>query len=151
MVQKTMLSQMTAILLEHAYRKTPSEIELQNALQEKDTDFLRQLADERMDYKDFFSYMETHDEDAALALKEGYEIKFNTLKGLKLWLHEKFNWVEDVDYKQSEDALIDFTIHSDQLGQLNTSLAKNWVVKTNDEDENKEWRDVSLEINKFLA
>lgn len=49
-----MLSQMTAILLEHAYRKTPSEIELQNALQEKDTDFLRQLADENMDYKDFF-------------------------------------------------------------------------------------------------
>lgn len=95
--------------------------------------------------------METHDEDAALALKEGYEIKFNTLKGLKLWLREKFNWVEDVDYEQSEDALVGFTIQSEQLGQLNTSLAKNWVVRTNDEDENEDWRKVHLEINKFLA
>ncbi|MDN4075520.1 hypothetical protein [Fictibacillus terranigra] len=60
------------------------------ALKEKDREAL-QPAGEDLDWDYIFSYTEDHEEDVKEAIHHGYEFKFLTINGLRIYLQLRFS------------------------------------------------------------
>ncbi|OAB48414.1 hypothetical protein [Paenibacillus antarcticus] len=122
-----MISQHTAILLEHARKSLNDEALIREAVRLKDVTLLKNAEEEHYQYEDFFKYAEEHNEQLELAL-EGYRMTFNTRNGLKIWTEEKFDLQAHVDFSFGEDRMDEIKLTKHQVSQLKKSLAVNWVV-----------------------
>ncbi|MBB6451524.1 hypothetical protein HNR44_003537 [Geomicrobium halophilum] len=105
MANQPLISQTSASLIEHARRQGLSELELQQAFAEEDVSFLNAKSAEYFNYDELFTYAKRHNEELVRAIEQGYQMKFNTLDGLKTWLTEKFGFQEGVPTEKKQAKL----------------------------------------------
>ena len=122
------VSQRTASILERLRRDGITQEQLIDALERQDVAPLEQITSSQTDFQEWFTYAEEHGEPVVQAVKEGYRITFNTVQGLKMWLDYRFLLEEDDDYTEGEGRLDDIKLSPDQIEQLKSALAVNWVV-----------------------
>lgn len=129
MSQSTKLSQHTAILLERARRFGVTEETLLQVIASGDVSPLKVAEAEWYEYNDFLTYAEEHGEQLEQAVRDGYQMTFNTNNGLKVWLQARFNVELDRDYTASEGRILDLKLDTVDVNELQQKLAYNWVVK----------------------
>lgn len=122
------VSQRTALILERLRRDGITQEQLIDALEHQDVAPLQQISSSQTDFQEWFTYATEHGEPLVQAVKEGYQITFNTVQGLKMWLDYRFLLEEDDDYTEGEGRLDDIKLSPDQIEQLKNALAVNWVV-----------------------
>ncbi|QQK75434.1 hypothetical protein HUG15_07465 [Salicibibacter cibarius] len=150
MVNQPLISQVSAILIEHAREQGVSELQLQRAIRDEDVDFLNKVSGEHFKYDELFAHAYRYGEDLERALLQGYQMNFNTLEGLQIWLMQKFGFEEGVSYQIEKGEFKHIVVKNDILQTLESRLATNWTVVKNDEDEEQKEHDVSLQLNTWF-
>jgi len=144
MSNKTRLSQNTAIMLERARRAGITDEVLLNCVATGDVSALKVAEAEHYSYEDFVTYAAEHGEQLEQAIREDYQITFNTFNGLQLFLEFTFNVKRGVDFTPSEGRLSGLELSKSNVELLTSRLAKNWVLEI--VDSNEETQKVNLSI-----
>jgi hypothetical protein len=133
MGQRVKISQNTAIMIERARRFGVTNEVLLQVVATGDLTPLKVAEAEYYSYDEFLSYAEENGEPLEEAIRNGYQITFNTNNGLKVWLFEKFGVEAGRDFTPSEGRVDELTLSSDHIEALKQALAANWVVKDSGE------------------
>ncbi|OPA79967.1 hypothetical protein BVG16_04225 [Paenibacillus selenitireducens] len=144
MGQRVKISQNTAIMIERARRFGVTNEVLLQVVATGDLTPLKVAEAEYYSYDEFLSYAEENGEPLEEAIRNGYQITFNTNNGLKVWLFEKFGVEAGRDFTPSEGRVDELTLSSDHIEALKQALAANWVVK--DSGETASERKISVVI-----
>ncbi|WP_090397137.1 hypothetical protein [Natribacillus halophilus] len=70
-----MISQVSAILLEHAREQGLFELQLQRAIRNEDVDFLNEASGKYFKYDELFNRAHKYGEDLERAVLQGYRMK----------------------------------------------------------------------------
>ncbi len=122
------ISQKSAILIERARQFGYSDGMLLSVVITGDIQKLSRAEDEDYQYNDFLSYAQEYGEDLITAVTSGYQIKFNTINGLKVWLADKVGVKPELDYQVGEGCLIGVPLTNGQLAIVQSSIATNWKI-----------------------
>ncbi len=122
------ISQKSAILIERARHCGYADEALASIIANEDVAGLARAEDEAYQYDDFFSYAKEYGDDLMLAVTSGYQIKFNTINGLKIWLVNKIGIKADLDYNVGDSRLVNVPLTSEQLAIVRATIASNWKV-----------------------
>jgi hypothetical protein len=125
---KVRISQMTAILLERARNYGISAEDLLAGVKSGDASLFKTAEDEHFKYDQFLSYAAEHEEDLETAIKSGYQMKFNTMGGLQIWLKEVFSIEAGMDFAASPGRLENIKLPVEKINRLQEALAGNWVI-----------------------
>ncbi|AXF56585.1 hypothetical protein [Salicibibacter kimchii] len=143
------ISQVSAILLEHARNKGVTELELQRAIREENISLLNEISDDYYNYDELFTYAKRHAENLENALLEGYTMKFNTMDGLQ-WLQQKYGLEEGSDYRKGKEQINDLVIGGDARQTIESALADNWAIETVENEEEKDEQKIMLHLNAWF-
>ncbi|SEG26370.1 hypothetical protein [Paenibacillus sp. UNC499MF] len=122
-------SQKTAILLERVRRLGLSDEVLLASAASGDVKPLQEASGSDTDYEDFFVYGETHGEQIAEGIRNGYRMKFNTIGGLQTWLKERLGRETGTDFTASVGRIDGLSLTADEAELLGGSLASNWLLR----------------------
>ena len=128
MSERVKISQKTAILLERVRRFGVADDVILASKLTGDPTPLKIAEEEYYHYDDFFTYAEEHGEDLEAAIKNGYQMKFNTNGGIQTWLKERFGLVAESDYLFSPGKFDQLKLSIEQARILFSVLSGNWVM-----------------------
>ena len=148
---RSQISQMTAMLIEHARFQGVTELELQRAINEEDVDFLNQISGDNFQYDGLFDYAKQHGEALEAAILKGYQMKFNTLKGLQTVLKNKFYFEENIDYQVENYEIIVPKMTDKEIQRLMSLTATNWRISPQGKQVGEEEQTVVVHLNTLFA
>ncbi|QDI92501.1 hypothetical protein EPH95_15975 [Salicibibacter halophilus] len=151
MNMRSQISQMTAMLIEHARFQGVSELELQRAINEEDVDFLNQISGDNFHYDGLFDYAKQHGEALETAILKGYQMKFNTLTGLQTVLKNKFYFEENIDYQVENHEIIVSKMTDKEIQRLMSLIATNWRISPQGKQDGEEEQTVVVHLNTLFA
>ncbi|WNS75138.1 hypothetical protein RRV45_20020 [Bacillus sp. DTU_2020_1000418_1_SI_GHA_SEK_038] len=128
MSERAKISQKTAILLERVRRFGVADDVILASKITGDITPLKIAEEEYYHYDEFFTYAEEHGEDLEAAIKNGYQMKFNTNGGIQTWLKERFGLEADRDYLFSPGKFTQLKLSVEQADILFSVLSGNWVM-----------------------
>ncbi|MBN3525412.1 hypothetical protein [Paenibacillus apiarius] len=151
MANGILLSQNTAIMLERARRKGLTDEQLLHIIRTEDISQLLRINEEWYTYDEFLSYAKEHGESLEEAVLEGYRITFNTMNGLKIWLHERFGVEEGADFTRGEGQYSGLKLSEADLDVLRATLAANWTVIEEETAAHGQERTVTLAVRALVG
>ncbi|MFD7522407.1 hypothetical protein [Paenibacillus chitinolyticus] len=128
MEKQARFSQKTAVLLERVRRLGLSDEVLLASAASGDVKPLQEVSGDDSNYEDFFVYGETHGEQIADGIRNGYRMKFNTIGGLQSWLKERLGREAETDFTASVGRIDGLSLTADEAELLRSSLASNWLM-----------------------
>ncbi|MFF2157357.1 hypothetical protein ACFVVQ_18865 [Paenibacillus chitinolyticus] len=128
MEKQARFSQKTAVLLERVRRLGLSDEVLLASAASGDVKPLQEVSGDDSSYEDFFVYGETHGEQIAEGIRNGYRMKFNTIGGLQSWLKERLGREVETDFTASVGRIDGLSLTADEAELLRGSLASNWLM-----------------------
>ncbi|MCL9663205.1 hypothetical protein L2089_21200 [Paenibacillus hunanensis] len=123
---KVKLSQWEALLLESLRSRGWSEHQLLElgALEQLPID----RSDYEWDYSELAALANTQPERYRQAVQQGYQIKYNTIRGLRSWLHITFDIEPEMLLEEGHEAIY-VTLTDKQLHHLRHVLSPGWVIR----------------------
>ncbi len=119
------LSQWDALLLESLRSRGWSEQQLVElgSLEQIPLD----TSEYEWDYTDLAALAKAQPELYLQAVQHGYQIKYNTIRGLRSWLHIAFNVEPEMLLEEGQEA-IRVTLTETQLQRLQQVLSPGWTI-----------------------
>ena len=133
MMKRVRISQMSALLLEHARSFGYSDEQLLDWIDRNDMDALQGAEDDFYKYADWVNYAREYGEDLQAAVREGYQMTFNTVYGLTRWLEQRLGAVSGEQYTPGEGRMDHLKVSEQEMDMLKQTLATNWAVVESDE------------------
>jgi hypothetical protein len=131
---KTMLSQHDALMIETLRSHGVSDDELINRIQSGNIESFQQIGNGDFDFTDLVRFAEENGDVFVQAVRDGYEIKFNTRNGIKYLLMVKFGKRAGVDYEFLEDRFERLALTDSELQDLRAVLSKYWTITAQERD-----------------
>lgn len=125
------ISLMDAYMIETLRSKGVTNEEL---IEQKDIEMWNRL-DDSFDFYDLLRLREKDPLAFQTIIKDGYQVKFVTINGLKNLLKLKFNRIDKIDYQTTEKGVRGLYLNMEAYNQLKKLLSKNWTVKEEEVDD----------------
>lgn len=128
---KTKLPQPVAIRIEIARAGGLSDEALIQWIDRGDTAALQPLGPEWLTWDILTEYAEQHGDDLRKAIREGYEFKFLTIRGLIHYLLYRFGLREQADYRLNGSVLEGVALPREDVRRLRETIPAYWdIVET---------------------
>ncbi|MDN9010478.1 hypothetical protein [Brevibacillus laterosporus] len=127
------LSQNEALMIEVLRAKGVTDEELLDALKKEDISDFLQCSDD-FDFSQLLDFSRQNWCELEQAVREGYQIKFNTINGIKYLISVRLNQVADRDYQNKGDYLAEIKLKEAEVIWLQSVLSKNWTVVEQKQD-----------------
>ncbi|AKF92974.1 hypothetical protein [Brevibacillus laterosporus] len=139
------LSQNEALMIEVLRAEGVTDEELLDALKKEDISDFQQCSDD-FDFSHLLDFSRQNWNELEQAVREGYQIKFNTINGIKYLIFVRLNQVADRDYQNKGDYLSEIKLKEAEVIWLQSVLSKNWTVVEQKQDQNSELKVVQIEL-----
>ena len=127
---------MTAILLERARKYGVQDDAILSGIGSNDVTVFQKAAADEYRYKEFFTYAKEQGEDLKSAIQAGYQIKYNTQGGLRIWVETRFGLINGQNFIFEQGRITKMPLFISDAKLLYATLAGNWVmlVSANNDD-----------------
>lgn len=122
------LSQWEMMLLEAARANGFVDEEIIHKLRTDNRTAFAEVEDGRFDFSDLFELAQQDPHTMETAIREGYQIKFTTINGVKFLLNKRYGLSAETDYAVQETSLDQIRLADDALAAVNTTLSPNWRI-----------------------
>ncbi|MGG1441998.1 hypothetical protein ABE354_08010 [Brevibacillus laterosporus] len=139
------LSQNEALMIEVLRAKGVTEEELFDVLKEGDISAFQKWSDD-FDFSNLLDFSRQNWGEFEQAVREGYQIKFNTINGIKYLISVRLNQMADRDYQHNGDHLSGIKLKEAEVIWLQTVLSKNWTVVEQEQERNLDFKVVKIEM-----
>jgi hypothetical protein len=127
-MDKVKLSQRDALMIEVLRANGISDQDLLQRLKQGDIQSFQDIGGGDFDYAELLSFAQENWEVLEQAVLHGYEIKFNTISGIRYLLKVKFNKHPDTDYQNRGDHLDQLALTKDEFAALRSVLSRYWSI-----------------------
>lgn len=122
------LSQWEMMLLESARASGFVDEEIIHKLRTDNRAAFAQVEGGRYDFSDLFELAQQDPLTIEAAIREGYQIKFTTINGVKFLLNKRYGLSAETDYAVQEAALDQIRLKDDALAAVHSTLSPNWRI-----------------------
>ncbi|MGN7471367.1 hypothetical protein [Brevibacillus sp. SAFN-007a] len=122
------LSQWETMLLEAARAHGLVDEEIIHKLRTGDSRPFADVEGGRYDYAPLFELYQNDSAALEQAIRDGYQIKFTTLNGIKFLLNKRYNLQPEQDYQVEETALDQVRLSDEALRWMRQTVSKNWRI-----------------------
>ncbi len=122
------LSQWEMMLLEAARASGFVDEEIIHKLRTDNRAAFADVEGGRFDFSDLFELAQQDLLTIETAIREGYQIKFTTINGVKFLLNKRYGLTADADYTVQETALDQIRLKDDALAAVHSTLSPNWRI-----------------------
>ncbi|MED1793071.1 hypothetical protein EDM59_16340 [Brevibacillus nitrificans] len=122
------LSQWEMMLLETARANGFVDEEIIHKLRTDNRQAFADVEGGRYDFSDLFELAQQDPFTLETAIREGYQIKFTTINGVKFLLNKRFGLTAETDYQVQETALDQIRLTDDALAAVHSTLSPNWRI-----------------------
>ncbi|MBO0993407.1 hypothetical protein [Bacillus sp. SD088] len=134
-----------AYMIETLRSQGISDAEILNHIKRKDVTPWVHI-NERFDFNELIELADQDQEAFTSIIKDGYQIKFITIRGLQTLLKLKFQLIEGRDYQLTNKGIKKLHIKKDAWLQLKSLLSKNCLVQEEPLEESSTYRNVKIEL-----
>lgn len=122
------LSQWEMMLLEAARAHGFVDEEIIHKLRTENRAAFADIEGGRFDFSDLFTLSKQDPLTIETAIREGYQIKFATVNGVKFLLNKRYGLVADQDYEVLETGLDRVRLADEALAWVRAALSPNWQM-----------------------
>jgi hypothetical protein len=127
-MEKVKLSQRDALMIEVLRANGVADRDLLQSLKKGDIRSFQDIGGGDFDFAELLSFAQENWELLEQAVLHGYEIKFNTISGIRYLLKVKFNKHPDTDYQNRGDHLDQLALTRDEFLALRSVLSRYWSI-----------------------
>jgi hypothetical protein len=151
-MSKVKVSQHTALMIEVLRANGITDQDLIHYMKQGDIDPFKQIGEGHFDFAELLDFAREHWEQFERAVRDGYQITFNTINGIKYLLSVKFNQIADRDYENKGTYLDRLKLKQGEIDWLRSVLSKYWYVVELEDQPQEDWKLVKIEMmNKAQA
>lgn len=125
---KVKVPQPVGIRLEIARAGGLTEEALIEAIRDKRIESLQRVGPEQLPWDILIEYGEQYPAELERAIREGYEFKFLTIRGLTSYLHYRFGLKEPSDYRIVDEALEGIRLNASDIALLEATIPAFWHI-----------------------
>ncbi|MFK7695225.1 hypothetical protein [Paenibacillus sp. HJGM_3] len=129
------VSQNTAILIEAARTSGMSDDELIRLASAGSPEPFASIAPGELEFGNLIDYAATQPESFERAVREGYQITFNTINGMKYYIGIRFGRMRERDYPNLPDRIEGLMLSLSDASRLRESLSPFWTVEETGRDD----------------
>lgn len=139
------LSQNEALMIEVLRAKGVTDQELFEALQKGDISAFQELNDD-FDFSNLLDFSRQNWNELEQAVRKGYQIKFNTINGIKYLISVRLNQVADRDYENKGEYVEKIKLKKEEVTWLKSVLSKNWMIIEQELQQESDTKVVKIEM-----
>jgi len=124
----TKLSQWDALLLESLRGSGWTDEEIIERI-ERGTDLPKDDSIFQFNYEDLAAFAKKEPETFRTAVREGYQIKYNTVRGIRSWIWVAFGFEPQLVLEEGQEAVL-AELTPDQLDRLREVLSFGWRIES---------------------
>ncbi|MDR9506760.1 MULTISPECIES: hypothetical protein [Brevibacillus] len=122
------LSQWETMLLEAARAHGLVDEEIIHKLRTGDRGPFADVEGGKYDYTPLFELYQSDSAALEQAIRDGYQIKFTTMNGIKFLLNKRYRLLAEQDYQVEETALDQVRLSDEALQWMRQTISKNWRI-----------------------
>lgn len=125
---KVKVSQNIAILIEAARVSGLSDDELLRLAKAGDVEPFKPIAEGKLEFTNLLDLAAGNPSGLEQAVREGYQITFNTINGMKYYIGIVYKKLRERDYSNLPDRIEGLTLTAPEVSKLRASLSPFWVI-----------------------
>lgn len=125
---KVKVSQNTAILIEAARASGLSDDELLRLVINGELEPFQHIAEGELEFSNLIGYAAENPVGLEQAVRQGYQITFNTINGMKYYIGIVFGKFREQDYPNLPDRIEGLTLTQGEAVKLRSSLSPYWII-----------------------
>lgn len=122
------LSQWETMLLEAARAHGFVDEEIIHRLRTGDSEPFADVEGGKYDFSPLFELYQNDSAALEQAIRDGYQIKFTTINGIKFLLNKRYQLLAEQDYEVEETALSQVRLSVKALDWMRKTISRNWRV-----------------------
>ena len=134
-----------AYMIETLRSNGVSDDTLLTQVEQKDVSAWEELS--TFDFNDLVE-LYNHDQNTFKSiLRDGYTVKFVTIRGLQTLLKLRFDKIPERDYQLTSKGITQLRIEEQQLTIITQMLSKNWIIsEPSSPNNNEQFKEVTIEL-----